>query len=91
VKTTSTPSIHHYQSVSQREGKIFRLAEGHDIPSYQGDGEQYPGSLIKKPVKLLSGPCGTGTNLLEFKTYRWREHVGPYYDNDLGYRTEKEF
>jgi len=28
---------------------------------------------------------------LEFKTYRWREHCGPYYDFDLGYRTESEF
>lgn len=28
---------------------------------------------------------------LEFETYRWREHCGPNYDNDLGYRTEEEF
>ena len=24
-------------------------------------------------------------------TYRWLEHCGPNYDNDLGYRTEAEF
>lgn len=28
---------------------------------------------------------------LEFSTYRWREHCGPNFDNDLGYRTEAEF
>jgi pyruvate dehydrogenase E1 component alpha subunit len=24
-------------------------------------------------------------------TYRWREHCGPYYDDDLGYRPAGEF
>ena len=24
-------------------------------------------------------------------TYRWREHCGPNFDNDLGYRSEQEF
>ena len=31
------------------------------------------------------------TQFLEFETYRWREHCGPNYDNDIGYRTEEEF
>ena len=26
-----------------------------------------------------------------FDTYRWREHCGPNYDNDIGYRTNEEF
>jgi TPP-dependent pyruvate/acetoin dehydrogenase alpha subunit len=32
-----------------------------------------------------------GPFFLEFNTYRWLEHCGPGYDNDIGYRTEKEF
>lgn len=28
---------------------------------------------------------------VEISTYRWREHCGPNYDNNLGYRSEKEF
>jgi TPP-dependent pyruvate/acetoin dehydrogenase alpha subunit len=28
---------------------------------------------------------------LEFSTYRWLEHCGPNYDNDLGYRSNEEF
>ena len=28
---------------------------------------------------------------LLFNNYRWREHCGPNYDNNIGYRTEKEF
>jgi len=28
---------------------------------------------------------------VEFSTYRWREHCGHAFDNDIGYRTPKEF
>lgn len=34
---------------------------------------------------------GDGPALLEIDTYRWREHCGPNYDNDIGYRTEEEY
>ena len=34
---------------------------------------------------------GNGPFFLACDTYRWREHCGPLYDNDLGYRTEAEF
>lgn len=34
---------------------------------------------------------GNGPQFLEYVTYRWREHCGPNYDNDIGYRTEAEF
>ncbi|TAN51783.1 MAG: thiamine pyrophosphate-dependent dehydrogenase E1 component subunit alpha [Methylococcaceae bacterium] len=34
---------------------------------------------------------GNGPRFLEFATYRWREHCGPAFDNDLGYRAEAEF
>jgi len=28
---------------------------------------------------------------IEYKTYRWREHCGPNFDNNLGYRSLEEF
>ncbi len=34
---------------------------------------------------------GHGPALLEIDTYRWREHCGMNYDNDIGYRTEEEY
>lgn len=33
---------------------------------------------------------GVGPTLLEFSTYRWRDHVGPATDWAVGYRTEAE-
>lgn len=32
-----------------------------------------------------------GPQLIEFSTYRWREHCGVNFDNDIGYRSEDEF
>jgi TPP-dependent pyruvate/acetoin dehydrogenase alpha subunit len=35
--------------------------------------------------------AGGGPSFIEFDTYRWREHCGPNYDNDIGYRSPDEF
>ena len=34
---------------------------------------------------------GKGPRFFEFATYRWREHCGPNFDNDIGYRTKEEY
>ena len=34
---------------------------------------------------------GHGPQFIEIETYRWREHCGPNYDNDIGYRDEAEY
>ena len=61
------------------------------MESYQGDGNDV--IQVYKLAEQAIGKArqGNGPTFLEFKTYRWREHCGPYYDNDLGYRTESEF
>lgn len=33
---------------------------------------------------------GSGPIFIEFSTYRWREHCGPAFDDELGYRTAEE-
>jgi|TARA_Y100000294_G_scaffold127197_1_gene118715 pyruvate dehydrogenase E1 component alpha subunit len=43
----------------------------------------------KKAMSLLRS--GDGPYFLEFNTYRWLEHCGPGYDNNIGYRSESEF
>lgn len=78
-------------SVRQPEGReIFNLAQGHGMESYQGDGNnvievyRLAGQAVRKARE------GNGPTFLEFKTYRWREHCGPYFDEDLGYRSKNE-
>ena len=34
--------------------------------------------------------CAGGPEFVECQTYRWREHCGPHFDNDLGYRSDDE-
>ena len=78
-------------SVRQPEGReIFWLAQGYGVPSYQGDGNDVLDvyALANEAIHRLRQ--GDGPHFLEFKTYRWLEHCGPYYDFSLGYRSESE-
>jgi pyruvate dehydrogenase E1 component alpha subunit len=70
---------------------VVRLAEGHGVESHQGDGNDVVEvcRLAKRAVQKARE--GGGPSFLELKTYRWREHCGPNYDNDFGYRPEIEF
>ena len=56
-----------------------------------GDGNDVRASheLITDAVDRLLR--GIGPQFVELATYRWREHCGPLYDNDIGYRTVAEF
>lgn len=67
------------------------VAGGHGIETAAGDGND-----VVEVARLASravdhARCGRGPVFLELATYRWREHCGPNYDNDLGYRTSEEF
>jgi len=57
------------------------LVDGNDVLSSYNS--------INKAIKRIKN--GEGPQLLEFTTYRWREHCGVNFDNDLGYRSEKEY
>jgi len=74
-----------------KERNNLALAQALGIKADKGDGnnvlEVY--ALAKKAVAAIRK--GKGPYFLEFDTYRWREHCGPNFDNDLGYRTEKDF
>jgi pyruvate dehydrogenase E1 component alpha subunit len=83
-----------YSSLAVRQPpsrEIYELARGYGLESHQGDGNDVEAvyELTKATVKKIR--TGGGPAFLEFKTYRWREHCGPNYDNHLGYRSEQEF
>ena len=74
-----------------KERKIFKMVEAIGIETNHGDGNnvQEVSSYVKiARDKIFSGH---GPQFLEFDTYRWREHCGPNYDNDIVYREEEEF
>ena len=71
--------------------EICDLARSHGIESYQGDGNGVTEVYTMARRAIRKARDGGGPTFFEFTTYRWREHVGPNYDNDLGYRSESEF
>ena len=61
------------------------------MPSVLVDGND-PQAVYEAAVAAIALiRAGQGPFFLELTTYRWREHCGPNYDNDIGYRTEEEF
>lgn len=84
-------SVHAPLDVRQPKNReIFWLGKGHGIESYQGDGNNVIDVYELSSKAIRKAREGEGPTFLEFKTYRWREHCGPFYDGDLGYRTESE-
>ncbi|MDB4797069.1 thiamine pyrophosphate-dependent dehydrogenase E1 component subunit alpha [bacterium] len=85
-------SVYSPLSVRQPEGRsIAKMAEGLGMKSSTGDGNDVAEVYAKTIEALARIRAGGGPELLEFSTYRWLEHCGPNYDNDLGYRTEAEY
>ncbi len=84
-------SVYTPLSLRQPPREIYDLVRGHGIESLQVDGNdaleiyRATGDAVKRARN------GKGPTFLECKTYRWREHCGPNFDNTLGYRTEAEF
>lgn len=84
-------SVYSRISVRQPEGReIFRLVQAHGVDSYQGDGNDVMEVYRLAGRAVQRAREGRGPAFLEFKTYRWREHCGPYYDDHLGYRPDGE-
>ncbi len=82
-----------YTHIDNRQPKrdIIQLVSGHGITTFTGDGNNVIEvfNLMKKAIRRLrtkSGPI-----FIELSTYRHREHCGPNFDNQIGYRSEQEF
>jgi len=85
-------SVYSPLAVRQPAGrKIFEMVRGLGMPTSQGDGNDGLGVYEQARFALDQIRAGTGPRFLEFATYRWREHCGPFFDNDIGYRSEAEF
>lgn len=83
-----------YTPLDQRQPihrQVFEQGLAHGIECYQFDGNDV--SLVQSEVQSAVNKAreGNGPTLLEFTTYRWREHCGPNFDNHIGYRTEEEY
>jgi pyruvate dehydrogenase E1 component alpha subunit len=71
--------------------QIWQWANAYGMKSALGDGNDAWAVYVQILDSVRRIRNGDGPEFLEFSTYRWREHCGPFYDNDLGYRTLEEF
>lgn len=71
--------------------KIHELVAAMGVDSTVVDGNDALESyrVIENAIQLIRE--GRGPQFVELSTYRWLEHCGPNYDNDLPYRSENEF
>ena len=85
-------SVYSPLAVRQPQNRsISKMVEAMGIHSNQGNGNDGI-EVYEKTKKVISEiKSDSSPRFLEFETYRWREHWGPNYDNDIGYRSEKEF
>lgn len=84
-------SVYSPLSVRQPQGReVFEMVKGHGVDSRHGDGNNVVEVYKLTQEAVRRARDGGGPSFLEFGTYRWREHCGPQYDNELGYRTEAE-
>lgn len=79
----------HVRQPSDRQ--IYKWIEAYGMESHSADGNNpiQASLLISSSVEKIRS--GMGPIFLEFSTYRWREHCGPNYDNEIGYRSVEEY
>jgi len=82
---TQTP-LHKRQAMDN----IYKRSAIYSIPGERLDGNDVLAVYQATCRAMKRCHQGHGPTLLECRTYRWREHVGPNYDYDMGYRTKEE-
>jgi acetoin:2,6-dichlorophenolindophenol oxidoreductase subunit alpha len=60
------------------------------IPGVRVDGNDVTAVYRAARGAVERARAGGGPTLLEMRTYRWRDHVGPAYDVNVGYRSQAE-
>jgi TPP-dependent pyruvate/acetoin dehydrogenase alpha subunit len=85
-------SVYSPLEVRQPAGRsVSDVAAGFGIRTDSADGNDVEAIAEIAKNAVTHAKNGDGPSFLEFPTYRWLEHCGPNYDNDIGYRTEAEF
>lgn len=86
----NTYATYSHQSARQATTTIHRRALAFDIPAENVDGNNIEAIYAASGRAVERARSGQGPTLLEFATYRYRDHVGPAYDYEIGYRTKAE-
>ena len=82
-----------YTDISERQSNlrnITKLVRAHGIKSFSCDGNDVIkiNQLVKNSINYIKN--NKKPVFIEFYTYRWLEHCGPNWDDNLGYRPRGE-
>ena len=70
--------------------EIYKIAQPFGVFCAQGDGNNIDDVFQISQRAIEHARSGQGPALIEFKTYRYVEHCGPFPDDHLAYRPENE-
>jgi pyruvate dehydrogenase E1 component alpha subunit len=70
--------------------EIYKIAQPFGVFCAQGDGNNIDDVFQISQRAIEHARSGKGPALIEFKTYRYVEHCGPFPDDHLAYRPENE-
>jgi len=81
-----------HMSLQERraEDNIHKTAEAHGIAGARLDGNKVVDVYAAAQSAVNRARAGGGPTLLECRTYRWRGHVGPSWDMDVGVKRKDE-
>jgi len=83
-------AIHTGQAKRQGKPDIRGRAEAFGLAAERLDGNDVLGLARRSSEVIAKLRAGEGPQFFEVPTYRWREHVGPGTDYQLGFRSESE-
>jgi|TARA_B110000027_G_scaffold39437_1_gene43524 pyruvate dehydrogenase E1 component alpha subunit len=84
-------SVYSHLKVRQpKKRRIHKMVSSLGIKSFynESDDPYVLYKFLEKKIKFNN--LNSGPYFFEFKNYRWREHCGPNFDNDIGYRQKDE-
>jgi len=81
-----------YTALKERQPQrvVNSIANAYGIPCFAGDGNDVLTVFNLARSAISSARNGMGPQFMHLVTHRWREHSGPHFDDDLGYRSEGE-
>ena len=81
-----------YSHISKRQAadNIYQRAAAYEMPGVRVDGNDVVEVFEAVQTAVAQARQGGGPTLIEARTYRWREHCGPDWDDQLEYRDVEE-